>query len=79
MKRIELVQFNAPLLQRLKSAGISLDDYKCCALYRDYEEISATESNRKVVFLTLSQRYGLSVRQLYNIFNHLETSVPPSD
>lgn len=75
MIRAELIEFNRELFQRLKQAGIRLDDYKYCDLYRDYVELSRTESNRKVVFLTLAERYGITDRQVYNIINHMQKTV----
>ena len=75
MIRADLIEFNKELFQKLKAAGIRLDDYRYCELYRDYVELSARERNRKVVFLTLSQRYGITDRQVYNIVNHLQTPV----
>ena len=75
MTRAEIVEFNKEILQKLKNAGIRLEDYKHCDLYRDYVEMSRTERNRKVIILTLSQRYGITDRQVYNIINHLKSSV----
>jgi len=75
MIRADLIEFNKELFQNLKRAGVRLDDYKYCDLYRDYVELSRKESNRKAVFLTLSERYGISDRQVYNIINHFQTPV----
>lgn len=75
MIRAELIEFNRELFQRLKQAGIRLDDYKYCDLYRDYVELSQKESNRKVVFLTLAERYNITDRQVYNIINHMQKTV----
>ena len=75
MRLIDLVEFNKELLQKLKEAGIRLEDYKYCDLYRDYIELSKTFSTRKEVILTLSERHHLSDRQVYNILRHLEMSV----
>ena len=75
MIRAEIVDFNKELLQKLKQSGIKLEDYKYCDLYRDYKELSRTERNRKVIFLTLAEHYGISDRQVYNIINHLKTPV----
>ena len=36
MRRIDLVEFNKELLQKLNEAGIRLEDYKYCDLYSDY-------------------------------------------
>lgn len=75
MIRAEIIEFNKELLQKLKEAGVKLEDYRYCDLYRDYMEMSRTEHNRKVVFLTLAQRYGISDRQVYNIVNHMKSIV----
>ena len=75
MIRADLVEFNKELFQKLKQAGVRLDDYKYCDLYRDYVRLSRKEPSRKTVFLTLAQQYGISDRQVYNIVNHLETAV----
>lgn len=75
MIRAELVEFNKELFQRLKRAGIRLEDAKYCDLYRDYVEMSRTEPSRKVVLLSLAEKYGISDRQVYNIINHLKQPV----
>lgn len=75
MIRAEIIDFNKELLQKLKQAGVKLDDYKYCDIYRDYVEMSRTERSRKVVFLSLAERYGISDRQVYNIINHMQSPV----
>lgn len=75
MIRAEIIKFNRDLLQNLKNAGIRLDDYKYCDLFEDYLELAQKERNRKVIFLTLAQRYGISDRQVYNIVNHLKATI----
>ncbi len=75
MTRAELVEFNKELFQKLKQAGVRIDDYRYCDLYRDYVEMSRTERSRKVVFLTLSQRYRITDRQVYNIIRHLKKKI----
>lgn len=75
MRRIDLVEFNKELLQKLNEAGIRLEDYKYCGLYRDYLELSQTMATRKAVILTLAERHHISDRQVYNILRHLEMSV----
>lgn len=75
MIRADLIEFNKELFQKLKQAGIKLEDYRYCDLYRDYVEMSRTERNRKVVMLTLAQQYGITDRQVYNIINHMKAPV----
>ena len=72
----DLVIFNREILQKMKEAGVKLDDYKYCDIYRDYVEMSKTEKCRKVVILSLAERYMISDRQVYNIIKHLETPIP---
>lgn len=75
MTRAEIVEFNKNLLQNLKAAGIRLEDYKYCDLYRDYKEMSDAGQSRKVIILTLAERYGITDRQVYNIVRHLQSPV----
>lgn len=75
MRIIDLVEFNRELLQRMNEAGIRLEDYKYCDLYRDYLKLSETMSTRKEVILTLAGMYHITDRQVYNILKHLEMSV----
>lgn len=75
MIRAEIIELNKELLQKLKNAGVKMSDYKYCDLYRDYKELSAIESCKKVVMLTLAQRYGLTDRQVYNIVTRLQAPV----
>lgn len=75
MKRIDLVEFNKEMLQKLNEAGIRLEDYKYCDLYHDYLQLSETMKSRKEVILTLAERHHISDRQVYNILKHLEMSV----
>ena len=72
----DLVNFNRELLQRLKEAGVKLEDYRYCDIYRDYKAMQAVERRRKVIILSLAEKYGLTDRQVYNIVNHLETPIP---
>ena len=75
MIRADLIEFNKELFQKLKKAGVRLEDYKYCDLFQDYVKMASTEHNRKVVFLTLAQKYKISDRQVYNIINHMQKTV----
>lgn len=75
MRIIDLVEFNRELLQRMNEAGIRLEDYKYCDMYRDYLRLSETMKTRKEVILTLAEMYHISDRQVYNILHHLEITV----
>lgn len=75
MTRADLIEFNKELFQKLKRAGIKLEDYKYCDMYKDYVEMSHTGQSRKAVILTLAERYGITDRQVYNILRHMEKPV----
>ena len=79
MRRIDLIDFNRELLQKLKEAGVKLEDFKYCDLYRDYLKMSETMHSRKEVILSLAQKHGYTGRQVYNILKHLEKSVNTRD
>ena len=75
MKRGDLILFNKELLQRLKEAGVRMDDYRYCDMYLDYVKMTHEGLSRKAVVLTLAETYDISDRQVYNIIRHMETSV----
>lgn len=75
MIRAEIIEFNKELLQKVKKAGIKLEDYKYCDLYRDYVAMSRKEPRRKVIILTLAEKYNITDRQVYNVIRHMEQPV----
>ena len=75
MKRADLILFNEDLMRKMRKAGIRPDDYKYADLYRDYRRLMETDSSRKVIILSLAQRYGYTDRQVYNIIKHLEKKI----
>ena len=75
MKRADLILFNEESMRKLKSAGIRLDDYKYADMWRDYAEMIKTATSRKVVILSLSEKYRTTDRQVYNIIKHLEKKI----
>lgn len=75
MKRADLILFNAESMRKLKSAGIRLDDYKYADMWRDYAEMIKTANSRKVVILSLAEKYRITDRQVYNIIKHLEKKI----
>lgn len=75
MKRIELIKFNAELLQRLQSSGIKLNDWQYVNLFNDYESMLTEGVKRTAIAIILADRYKISERQVYNIINHLNSKV----
>lgn len=75
MKRIDLIDFNKELFQKLQKAGVKLEDYKYCDLYKDYLQMLDEGIKRTAIAVILGERYGLSARQVYNIVKRLESPV----
>lgn len=75
MKRADLILFNKELLQRLKEAGVRIDDYRYSDMYDDYVRMTRDGMSRKAIVLTLAEQYDVSDRQVYNIIRHMETPV----
>lgn len=75
MKRADLILFNEEMMRKLRKAGVRPDDYKYSDLYRDYLHLMQTESSRKVIILSLAQKYSYTDRQVYNIIKHMEKEV----
>ena len=71
MKRIELVSFNAELLQKLQRAGVKIDDWQYVDMYQEYESTLAEGHKKTYVSLVLSQKYHVSVRHIYDLLTHL--------
>lgn len=75
MKRADLILFNEELMRKLRKAGVRPDDYKYADIYREYQRLTQTESSRKVIILSLAERYGYTDRQVYNIIKHMEKRI----
>lgn len=75
MKRADLILFNEEMMRKLRKAGVRPDDYKYSDLYREYLRLKQTEGSRKVIILSLAQKYSYTDRQVYNIIKHMEKEV----
>jgi len=75
MKRADLILFNEELMRKLRKAGVRPDDYKYADLYREYQRLMRTDSSRKVIILSLAERFGYTDRQVYNIIKHMEKRI----
>ena len=66
MKIIELLKFNKELLERLKKAGVRMDDCQYVELYSDYESMRKN-GNQKVTYIVekMAEKYKISVRKVY--------------
>ena len=75
MKRADLILYSEEMMRKLRKAGVRPDDYKYAGLYRDYLNMKQTESSRKVIILSLAQKYNYTDRQIYNIIKHMEKEI----
>lgn len=75
MKRADLILFNEELMRKLRKAGVRPDDYKYADLYREYQRLMRTDSSRKVIILSLAEKFGYTDRQVYNIIKHMEKRI----
>lgn len=75
MKRADLILFNEEIIRKMRKAGIRLDDYKYVNLYQDYIKLTKEGNRKKVVILTLVQKYDYTDRQVYNIIKHMEKEI----
>ncbi len=77
MKLFEIINFNRELLGRLISAGFKPDDCKYLDLYDEYLKLREEGGKTTWVVASLSEKYGVSERKVYNIIKHFETDCTP--
>lgn len=68
MKVIELLKYNKELLERLKNAGIRMEDCQYVELYSDFENMRKTD-HQKVTYIVekMAEKYNISVRKVYQL------------
>jgi hypothetical protein len=73
MKKHELLQFSAPLLQQLYRAGLDVSDVAKLEIYNEYRKVAVHK--RSGAALTVAERKGISERRVYQIVKELEGEV----
>lgn len=78
MKIFEILKFNKELLDRLRMAGIRLDDTRFIDLYTDYTAM--LEDGYKVTYTMaiLAKKYGISERKAYNLVKRFKSEYVPN-
>ena len=78
MKIFEILKFNKELLDRLRMAGIRLDDTRFIDLYTDYTAM--LEDGYKVTYTmaVLAKKYGISERKAYNLVKRFKSECVPN-
>lgn len=67
MKVIEILNFNRQLLDRLRMAGIRLDDARFVDLYADYTAMLGNGCKVTYIMAVLARKYGISERKAYSL------------
>lgn len=67
MKVFEILKFNRELLDRLRMAGIRLDDARFIDLYTDYTTMLGDGCKVTYTMAVLAKKYGISERKAYSL------------
>ena len=67
MKVFEILKFNREPLDRLRMAGIRLDDARFVDLYTDYAAMLADGNKVTYTMAVLARKYGVSERKAYSL------------
>lgn len=67
MKVFEILKFNRELLDRLRMAGIRLDDARFVDLYTDYAAMLGDGCKVTYTMAVLAKKYGISERKAYSL------------
>ena len=78
MKIIELLKFNKELLERLKNAGVRMEDCQYVELYSEFETMRRTDS-QKVTYIVekMAEKYDISVRKVYQLMKFFNSDCTP--
>jgi hypothetical protein len=71
MKIIEVLKFNRELLKRVWMTGVRLEDTNYIDLYSDYEQLRQRGEKITYIVASLSIKYAVSERTVYNIIRRL--------
>ena len=71
MKRIELVEFNAELMQKLQKAGVKMDDWRYVRMVKEFQELVAHGEKRTYAAMVAAQHHGISIRKAYGLLQRL--------
>lgn len=74
MTLFEILNFNKELIDRLVSIGFKLEDLRYIELYSDYERMRKQGDKVTYIVSYLSEKYGVSERNIYKIIKHFGTN-----
>lgn len=73
MTIFEILNFNKEIIDRLISVGFKLEDSQYIPLYADYLKMRGQGDKVTYIVSTLSVRYKVSERKIYNVIKKFET------
>lgn len=73
MKVFEILKFNRELLDRLRMAGIRLDDARFVDLYTDYSAMLGEGCKVTYIMAVLARKYGISERKAYSLVRRFKS------
>lgn len=71
MTRYEILSFNKELLRRLSCIGVKTDDFRYVDLFEDYSRMRKAGNKMTYIVATLSDKYAISERKVYNVIRYL--------
>lgn len=71
MRIIELVEFNAEILQKLQKAGVKMDDWRYVKMVREYQIMVSKGYKRTYAAAVAAQNHGISTRKAYDLLQRL--------
>lgn len=73
MKVIELLNFNREILERLREAGIRLEDARYIDLYTDYTCLLEQGEKVSYAVAVLSEKYSVCERKVYTLVKRFQS------
>lgn len=75
MKVYEAISFNREILERLSKCGVKIEDCHWLELYEDFNKLVAEGNKVTYAVAVMSERYGISERQVYKIIKRFRNTV----
>lgn len=69
MRVIEILEFNREMLEKLRNAGVRMDDCRFIELYGDYTRMRGNGDKVTYIVATLAAKYEISERKVYKLIS----------
>lgn len=73
----EILKFNRELLNRLRNAGIRLEDADYIDLFVDFNDMVGRGDKVSYAVAILADRYDISERKVYSLVKHFQNDCNP--